>query len=193
MYHIYSYLREDGTPYYIGKGKDKWRWTARKTHNVPVPPKERVKILYENLTNQEACDKEMELIAQYGRKDIGTGILRNLTDGGEGAPGRIVSEEQKEKQRQKMIGIKPPPMCMEARKRLSQSMKGNTRTLGKTWKKSNYKVYCPELKREWDSIRMCYEEFGITKSKFYYHLKNNKQWEGLTFGLRTDTKDVGEG
>ena len=112
-YHIYAYLREDGTPYYIGKGKDRWRWSAKATHNVKVPPKDRMRILADYLTNEQACAKEIALIKMWGRKDNGTGILRNITDGGEGAPGRIVSEEQKEKQRQKMKGRKKPPRSAE--------------------------------------------------------------------------------
>ena len=191
-YHIYVYLREDGTPYYVGKGKSKWRWRAKQTHNVPVPPQERVKVLYENLTNDEACAIERQLIAEYGRKDNGTGILRNLTEGGEGAAGRVVSEEQKQKQREKMRGRKPAPMTEELKEAISDRMRGNTHTLGKQWKRSEYTIYCPELKREWESARICYEELGITKQKFYNLIYRNKTWEGLTFELRRDTENVGK-
>lgn len=44
----------------------------------------KVEILYSNLTWKEACDIEIKLIRQYGRLDNKTGILANLTDGGEG-------------------------------------------------------------------------------------------------------------
>ena len=43
-----------------------------------------VEILFENLTWEEACQKEIEFIKKYGRIDNGTGILANLTDGGDG-------------------------------------------------------------------------------------------------------------
>ena len=127
-YHIYAYLREDGTPYYIGKGKDKWRWCAKTSHNVKVPPKDRMRILADYLTNEQACAKEIALIKMWGRKDNGTGILRNITDGGEGAPGRIVSEEQKEKQRQKMKGRPSPNKGIkhtkETREKMSRAAMG---------------------------------------------------------------------
>jgi hypothetical protein len=90
--YVYAYLREDGTPYYIGKGKGARAFTG--PHNVVIPPKERIELLYENISDKEACDIETSLIKKYGRKDLGTGILRNLTSGGEGAiPGPSVRQK----------------------------------------------------------------------------------------------------
>ena len=83
IYYTYAYLREDLTPYYIGMGKGRRAWDKR--HNVSLPPKERIQIIKEGLTREEASSLEIELIATYGRKDLGTGILYNRTDGGDGA------------------------------------------------------------------------------------------------------------
>lgn len=91
IYYVYEYLRKDLTPYYVGKGKGN-RW--REKHSVVVPPKERVRFVAINLTEQEAFALEKTLIEKYGRKDLKTGILRNLTTGGEGAsPGPIVRKK----------------------------------------------------------------------------------------------------
>jgi hypothetical protein len=74
-HYVYAYYDEQGHPYYIGKGKG-GRCFA-KDHNVKVPPRHRIKKLYEGLSDQQACDIETNLILKYGRQDIGTGILLN--------------------------------------------------------------------------------------------------------------------
>jgi hypothetical protein len=43
--------------------------------------------LKRNLTEEEAFKHEIYMIAIFGRKDNGTGILINLTNGGDGVPG----------------------------------------------------------------------------------------------------------
>ena len=97
-YYTYAYLREDGTPYYIGKGiRDR---IHNPLHNsIHLPTKERRLFLKQNLTEEEAFKHEIYMIAVFGRKDLGTGILRNMTNGGQGVSGRIVSEGQREKMR----------------------------------------------------------------------------------------------
>lgn len=95
-YYTYAYLREDRTPYYVGRGKGR-RCLAG--HNVPVPDKSRILMLKTDLTFEESVEHEIYMIAVLGRKDLGTGILRNLTNGGDGAPGRVwfPSKEIKQK------------------------------------------------------------------------------------------------
>jgi hypothetical protein len=83
-YYTYAYLREEGTPYYIGKGtkfrayQDDGRCCAR-------PPKNRILILKRNLTEEEAYKHEVYMIHHYGRKLEG-GLLHNINLGGEQTP-----------------------------------------------------------------------------------------------------------
>jgi len=95
-YYTYAYLREDKTPYYIGKGSGKRIYSKQRGINAPKD-KSRIIFLKKNLTEAEAFKHEVYMIAILGRKDLGTGILRNLTNGGEGASGHVKSEEAKKK------------------------------------------------------------------------------------------------
>jgi hypothetical protein len=98
-YYVYAYLREDGTPYYIGKGKDQ---RAYKPHNgLGIPPRDRIQIVYSNLNEDVAYSLEKMLIAKYGRLNNGTGILRNKSDGGDSNNGIVnvkwINDGQNEK------------------------------------------------------------------------------------------------
>ena len=107
VFYTYAYLREDGTPYYIGKGKGK-RAYDRKRHNAYVPSKNRILFLKKNLTEEEAFKHEKYMIAVFGRKDLATGILYNLTDGGDGPSGYVHSEESRKQMGDKRRGKKRP-------------------------------------------------------------------------------------
>lgn len=95
-YYTYAYLRENGAPYYIGKGKE-YRINSKQRNIKPPKDKSKIIFLKQNLTEEEAFKHEKYMISLFGRKDLGTGILYNRTDGGDGVSGRILSEETKKK------------------------------------------------------------------------------------------------
>jgi hypothetical protein len=99
-YYVYVYLRKNGTPYYVGKGCGK-RCHVR-SGRVISPPSDpsRILILKEKLSESEAFKLERDLIYIFGRIDLGTGILHNRTNGGDGSSGYVRSPELREKDRQ---------------------------------------------------------------------------------------------
>jgi hypothetical protein len=96
-YYTYAYLREDRTPYYIGKGKGNRIYFKGKGEIKSPKNKSRIIFLKHNLTEEEAFKHEIYMIAVFGRKDLGTGILRNKTNGGDGISGLVHTEESKRK------------------------------------------------------------------------------------------------
>lgn len=117
IFYVYGYS-DPTSPYpyfYIGKGKDdrylehfQWHLLKQNTHFynrlrslllknvIPI-----VTFLKSNLTEKQALSFEIEMIIKYGRLDLGTGCLCNLTEGGDGTSGSIHSDETKEKIRKK--------------------------------------------------------------------------------------------
>jgi hypothetical protein len=97
QYYTYAYLRKDGTPYYIGKGKNNRAFYKTKNEIKPPRDKSRIIFLKQNLTEEEAFKHEKYMIAVFGRKDLETGILYNRTNGGEGSSGLRLTEEQRKR------------------------------------------------------------------------------------------------
>jgi ribosomal protein S20 len=155
-YYTYAYLRKDKTPYYIGKGK-LYR-AFKKDKNEVNPPKDKSRIIFlkQNLTEEEAFKHEIYMIAVFGRKDLGTGILRNKTNGGEGSSGFIHSKETKRKLSELNKGENNPSYGKRGEKSplygrtLSKETK---RKLSEVKKGKNGKLHTEETKRKMSVVK----------------------------------------
>lgn len=145
-FYVYAYLRskdsiygKKGTPYYIGKGCGKRAWT--KHHgSLNIPPNiSNIIIMEINLSNIGAFALERRYIEWYGRQNNDTGILKNLTDGGEGRTGSLCI-----------------PMTSETKLKIGVSNSGcNNGMFGKT--------HSEEQKLQWsvDRAGTCNSQYGL--------------------------------
>jgi hypothetical protein len=165
MYYTYLWLRENGSPYYIGKGKGIRAYTSA-SHGVHCPPFKECIIVCPAASEADAFETEIALIWYYGRKDLGTGCLRNLTDGGENPPsakGRKMSARNKAALRKRMSGWVPTG---RQRKAVSESNKRRTPPwLGKHLPK-DHKQKLMEGRDKWaanpDNVKKVSERVGKT-------------------------------
>jgi len=127
---VYEYRlpeSEGGHTYYVGQGNYNRPYKPHPyrghKRNPCIKPKDKnqIVIIKDNLTEQEAKDLEIKLIAKHGRIDLGEGYLINKTDGGEGNNGWIVSEETRRKLSEASKG---KTHTEETRRKLSEAGKG---------------------------------------------------------------------
>lgn len=120
-YYVYIYRNplKENQPFYVGKGRGSRHkhhltkkcarsYNLHKTRTIDVilkqtgsvPP---IEIYRENLTNAQACEVEKNLILLFGRVDLATGVLTNMTDGGDG--NNNFSEETRKRIGMKLKGV----------------------------------------------------------------------------------------
>lgn len=117
--YTYNEYTFDFEPFYIGKGKgnrfnnhlikyklrtNKNKMFVNKILKIQSSQMQPIIIkVQENLNEQTSFQLEKSLIISIGRKDKNLGTLTNMTDGGEGSSGYIMTDKQKEKCRQTAI------------------------------------------------------------------------------------------
>lgn len=203
-FYVYAYIRLDSNTYfYIGKGTNirckRTENYTRSTHFINILNKTEcaLEILYDNLTEQEALDYEMqvidELLCEEGYtiefdKDIDKNHqfnhLVNCTLGGEGISGYKYTEEQRKRcarpgEQNGMYGRKgelcPSYGIVRDDDFKNRVRKNNPRSI---------KCYCIELDRAFDSCSqvrdILREEYGIKLSQQW--LSKNIDNENMTFG-----------
>lgn len=145
-------------PFYIGRGKhhrinhhlqpqnlsdnsiksNKINSIIKETGSPPTHYK-----LIENLSFEEVNEWETKLIKHFGRLDIGTGILANMTDGGEGFKNILFSEETKKKMSEVKKGKTGGKLNPRSKRVIQMDMDGN-------------------FIREWDSLSDISRETNLT-------------------------------
>lgn len=175
---LYSYKRA-----YSNRRNNYWKNITNKTDYI-------VEIISEGLTREQACKKEIEFIKLYGRIDLGTGTLVNLTDGGEGSNGPKTEEHKKkiglsnkgkkhtkdfcENISKRQTGYKHTD---ETKNKISKASKGNKYNLGRKHSQEsimNYKIGAS--KHSYDSRKSAAEKV----SKPVYCVELDKIFKSIT-------------
>jgi hypothetical protein len=177
MAYVYRHIRLDkNEPFYIGIGSDeKYQRANCKAlkgrniywHRIVGKTDYEVEILFDEITYEESLKKEEEFIALYGRVNNKTGILCNLTDGGEGGKGYITTDEAKIKQRNAKLG-----------KTLSEKHRANLSISG--GKKVAQLSMDGTLIKIWKSLKSIQDETGYRSGKVLHCCKLRKpQYQGF--------------
>jgi hypothetical protein len=148
MAYVYKHIRKDTNQvFYIGIGKKEKRKDSiyarnKHWHNIVKKTDYHSEIIEDNLTWEQACEREIFWIKYYGRKDLNEGYLVNKTNGGEGVIGRLISEDEKERLRNARKGSitseetkeklrlkqQGRKHTEEAKNKMSESSKGKSKT-----------------------------------------------------------------
>lgn len=136
-FYVYAWTRPDTDEvFYVGKGRGKRDVSMKRSnpHFMNIIEKlmrdglaATVARVHDNLSEEDAFQLEREEIARHGRRNLGTGSLANLTDGGEGCSGAIVSAETRARRSVAMRGI---PRTRQWLERMSSGLSGNQNALG---------------------------------------------------------------
>jgi len=202
MAYVYRHIRLDTNQvFYIGIGSspyykrakskldrnDFWKRIVNKTDY-------KVEILFDDLTKEEAIEKEIEFIALYGRSNLGKGTLCNLTNGGEGTNTLILSDASRAKMSKSQMGntkylLRTTPQ-EEINKKISHANKGKVRTEEFKQKIKDYHLKCghPSLGRI--QSKETRDKISNTKEKFSVL---QKDLNGNIVKIWESTKSVKQG
>jgi hypothetical protein len=171
-YIVYRHVRLDiNQPFYIGIGKvsntynrtlDKRRNPIWKNIVAKNNGQYRIDILFNNLTLEEAIEKEKEFINLYGKILNQSGTLANILDQGSGMIKGYMSDVVKEKLRIKMKGnsyAKGAVWSEESKIKMSLQRRGIKNNLGKTWSDET-------------KLKMSKSHLGNTATKGYIKINN---------------------
>lgn len=160
IFYVYLHLTPDTHEvFYAGKGHGTRAYTTTRNNFWKNIVKKHggfnVDFLYTGLTEDEAFYLETATINRIGRRDLGTGPLINLTDGGKGSSGNKPSELSKEKIKKALTG---KLKSEETKQKIQTALQG--RVFTEEWKdrirngvKNGEKHSAESRKKQGDAIR----------------------------------------
>lgn len=156
MAYLYRHIRHDkNQPFYIGIGVTKEYGRAyslvdrnRIWNSIANRTSYDVEIVFDDLTWEEAVVKEKEFIKIYGRIQTG-GMLSNMTDGGDGGYGVIVSKETRAKLSALSLSR---GITKETREKMAAKLRGRPQP---QWQRDILSKAAKGKKHEWNCKPVC--------------------------------------
>lgn len=181
VFYVYQHIRNDTKEvFYIGKGCGKRAYvkSRRSVYWQRIVEKYgySIKIIEAGLTEQQAKELEISLIAKFGRKDKGLGLLINNTDGGEGTVGFTQPQHVRDavaNSNRNRVSSK------EHKKAVSAIYKGK---FGSEHNRSK-KVICLETGAEYGSMSEASRLLNIAISSVHWSVNNLKPIFGMHFQI----------
>lgn len=221
---FYVYIYEDPTkenePFYVGKGQgwrykdhilEAMRWDGLSSKNRHKLYRIRkiwnnnmnviIRKIFHTYNEEDAFTVEKLLINMLGRRDLGTGTLLNLTDGGEGVRNKIFSAEERKARSDRTAGKNNPMYGKNHKKehcdKISKTRKDKIRKgliipskHSAKWreelrknnaggKATSIHIYQYDLNgnfiKKWPSANSVYRESGIGRGRIRSAVKNKWQ------------------
>lgn len=186
--YLYFHKREDTQEIFyvgIGVGKSYKRAYDKSNrnkfwHNTTNKVPYTVKIVYTGLSWEKARSREIKLIKLLGRRDLKTGALVNLTEGGDGSYKRIVTQTTRDKIRTYQIAH-PKDINSSSMKNLMRKISPEHRLKlingrkAKGWNNHKHKsVICTKTGIIYSSVKEAAPYSGWSKSHLASMLRGDK-------------------
>lgn len=208
MAYVYRHIRLDtNQPFYIGisKKKDNYKRAYNKEDRnnlwkkISEKTEYKVQIIFEDDDIECIKQKEIEFIFLYGRINLGTGTLANLTDGGDGTTNYIYTQEQIEANRQRNLEWNKDPKRREFIKNINigrkateeHKEKNRIAQTGRECKESTRKLLS-EIKKGKKFDQEFKDKVSANKNIFLYTIQdsNDNIYKNIRF-LKDFCKDKG--
>lgn len=192
-YYLYRHIRLDkNEPFYIGissmqsDNNSGYARAERMTNRNYIwnniynacENKVRVEILYETENKEEILNKENEFILLYGRKNLGSGSLANLTDGGLGAVGCVYTEERRKKKSETLknspFNLKGKKLPKEWVENIRKQKYGSKNPMFGKHTPISKKVINVETKEVFDTILSAGESIGLKGRLLHQYLSGHR-------------------
>lgn len=187
MYYVYEHYKKDNDEiFYVGIGRSKDGKYERACSSLKRNPHWKAvskkhgfyyKIVFESESRDDVCQKEIDLILEYGRKDLKAGSLVNKTTGGEKT--FEMSDESVKRGVKKRMENGTYDKCAEiARKRMTENnpWKGKTHEGFNTRKIYQYDPISGEFINEWNSIRKAVRFYGCDPKTISWVLSGKRKF-----------------